>query len=71
MITDVLYDVINHFVFVYLDNIFIFSQSPQEHEEHVRQVYCASWQISFMSKWKSVSSTCLLYVIAQGKVWMD
>ena len=29
---------INRFIFVYLDDILIFSQSPEEHEQHVQQV---------------------------------
>ena len=37
-INDVLRDMINHFVFVYLDDILIFSRSLEEHRHHVRQV---------------------------------
>lgn len=29
---------LNHFVFAYLDDILIFSSSPEEHEQHVHQV---------------------------------
>ncbi|KAI7790520.1 Pol polyprotein [Triplophysa rosa] len=38
LINDVLGDMINRFVFVYLDDILIFSQSLQEHTRHVRVV---------------------------------
>ena len=38
LINDCLRDMINHFVFVYLDDILIFSSSLQEHRLHVRQV---------------------------------
>ena len=38
LINDVLRDMINRFVFVYLDDILIFSSSLQEHHHHVRQV---------------------------------
>jgi hypothetical protein len=38
LINDVLRDMINHFVFVYLDDILIFSKSRHEHCQHVRQV---------------------------------
>lgn len=36
LINDILLDMINRFVFVYLDNILIFSQAPSEHEQYVR-----------------------------------
>lgn len=39
-VNDVLLDFINHFVFVYFDNILIFSKLPQEHESHIKQVLC-------------------------------
>ncbi|XP_057179663.1 uncharacterized protein LOC130547611 [Triplophysa rosa] len=38
LVNDVLGDMINRFVFVYLDDILIFSQSLQEHTRHVRRV---------------------------------
>ena len=38
LINDVLRDMLNQFVFVYLDDILIFFHSTQEHVLHVRQV---------------------------------
>lgn len=38
LINDVLRDFLKRFVFVYLDDILIFSSSAEEHESHVRQV---------------------------------
>ncbi|KAL0149577.1 hypothetical protein M9458_055104, partial [Cirrhinus mrigala] len=38
LINDVLRDMVNRFVFVYLDDILIFSSSLQVHAQHVRQV---------------------------------
>ena len=38
LINDVLRDMLNHFVFVYLDDILIFSRSLQEHIKHVQRV---------------------------------
>ena len=38
LINDVLRDMLNIFVFVYLDDILIFSSSLQEHTKHIRQV---------------------------------
>ncbi|XP_013763718.1 RNA-directed DNA polymerase homolog [Pundamilia nyererei] len=38
LVNDVLRDFLNHFVFVYLDDILIFSRSRAEHVKHVRLV---------------------------------
>ncbi|KAL4009381.1 hypothetical protein ACER0C_003233 [Sarotherodon galilaeus] len=38
LVNDVLRDFIDHFVFIYLDNILIFSHSVADHQRHVRQV---------------------------------
>lgn len=38
LVNNVLRDFINRFVFVYLDDILIFSKSQSEHKNHVRQV---------------------------------
>lgn len=38
LVNDVLRDMLNVFVFVYLDDILIFSPSLQEHFQHVRRV---------------------------------
>ena len=38
LVNDVLWDMINKFVFVYLDDILIFSKDPEEYMTHVRKV---------------------------------
>ena len=38
LVNDVLGDMINKFVFVYLDDILIFSQDTRSHQGHVRKV---------------------------------
>eukprot|EP00063_Salmo_salar_P086459 XP_014061294.1 PREDICTED: uncharacterized protein LOC106608106 [Salmo salar] len=38
LVNDVLRDVIGRFVFVYVDDIQIFSKDPEAHQQHVRQV---------------------------------
>lgn len=35
LMNDVLCDMLNHFVFVYLDNILIFSRNLEEHVQHL------------------------------------
>ena len=39
LVNDVLRDFLNHSVFVYLDDILIFSRNKEEHVQHVRQVF--------------------------------
>lgn len=38
LLNDVLREMLNRFVFVYLDDILIFYRSYEEHVDHVRQV---------------------------------
>lgn len=38
LVNDILWDFINQFIFIYLDEILIFSHTVSEHERHVRQV---------------------------------
>lgn len=38
LMTDILRDMLNCFLFVYLDDILIFSRSLEEHQQHVRLV---------------------------------
>ena len=38
LVNDILRDMLNHSVFVYLDDILVFSKSVEEHRTHVRQV---------------------------------
>lgn len=38
LVNDVLRDMLNHFIVVYLDDILIFSNSQEEHTQHVRAV---------------------------------
>lgn len=38
LVNDVLRDMLNYFVFVYLDDILIFSRSQEEHVQHIWRV---------------------------------
>ena len=76
LINDVLRDMINRFVFVYLDDILIFSKSLQEHHHHVRSVlqrllknhlYVKAPKCEF-----HVSETSFLgFILGKGQVQMD
>ncbi len=70
-INDVLRDMLNRFVFVYLDDILIFSPSPEEHIQHVRQVLQRLLENKLYVKpekceFHAQSVNFLGYVIAQG-----
>lgn len=76
LVNDVLRDMWNVFVFVYLDDILIFSPDESSHEKHVRQVLERLLQNELFMKaekcefhWPSVSF--LGFIISEGKVQMD
>lgn len=48
LVNDVLRDFLNVFVFVYLDDILIFSRSLEEHQVHVRSVLQRLLETAFM-----------------------
>ncbi|XP_062842684.1 uncharacterized protein lrfn4b [Trichomycterus rosablanca] len=75
-INDALRDMINRFVFVYLDDILIFSKSPQDHRHHVRQVlqrllrnhlYVKPQKCEFHLR----ETTFLGFIIREGQIQMD
>ena len=59
LVKDILRDMINHFVFVYLDDILIFSKSPEEHTTHVRKVLRRLLGTDFSSRLRSASAWIL------------
>nr|XP_055073125.1 uncharacterized protein LOC129453092 [Misgurnus anguillicaudatus] len=76
LVNDVLRDMIDTFVFVYLDDILIFSPSMQEHTQHVRrvlrrllenQLYVKAEKCEFHQK----SVSFLGFVIAAGEIRPD
>ena len=76
LINDVLRDMINHFVFVYLDDILIFSKSRHEHCQHVRQVLQRLLKNHLFVKPEKcefhVTEVAFLgFIIKQGQVLMD
>lgn len=61
---------INKYVFVYLDNILIFSQSLQEHVQHIRSICKDSWRMSCLQMHLSTVSF-LGFIISAGSVSID
>ncbi|XP_059839479.1 uncharacterized protein LOC132401367 [Hypanus sabinus] len=76
LINDVLRDFINGFVFVYLDDILIFSSSPQQHVHLVRQVLQRLGENKIFVKAEKCefhvpSASFLGYIIEGGQVRAD
>ena len=76
LVKDVLRDMINKFVFVYLDDILIFSRNPKEHRAHVHKVLQRLLENRLFVKAEkcefSCSSTTFLgYIISTERLSMD
>ena len=75
LVNDILRDMINRFVVVYLDDILIFSSNPEEHKIHVRKVLQRLHENRLFVKAEkcefSCSSTSFLgYIISTGSLSM-
>lgn len=76
LINDVLRDMLNKYVFVYLDDILIFSRSKQEHIYHVQTVLQRLLENSLFVKAEKcelhTSTVSFLgYIIGQNRMEMD
>lgn len=75
LVNDVLRDMVNQFVFVYLDDILIFSPSMQVHTQHVRQVLQRLLENQLFKAEKCVfhakSVSFLWFVISTGEIKAD
>uniref|UniRef100_A0A673AT68 Gypsy retrotransposon integrase-like protein 1 n=1 Tax=Sphaeramia orbicularis TaxID=375764 RepID=A0A673AT68_9TELE len=76
LVNDVLRDMLNVFVFVYLDDILIFSSDERSHVQHVRQVLQRLLQNQLFVKAEKCefhrpSVSFLGFIIAEGSVQMD
>uniref|UniRef100_A0A674PJ94 Uncharacterized protein n=1 Tax=Takifugu rubripes TaxID=31033 RepID=A0A674PJ94_TAKRU len=76
LINDILRDMLNKTVFVYLDDILIFSCSKEEHVHHVQAVLQRLLENSLFVKaekceFHATSVSFLGYIIGQGSVEMD
>lgn len=76
LVNDVLRDFLNRFLFVYLDDILIFSHSMEEHKSHVRQVLQRLLENKLFVKAEKCefhvrSVSFLGYIIEDGRVKAD
>ena len=76
VVNDVLGDMINKFIFVYLDDILIFSQDARSHQCHVRKVLQRLLQNRLFIKaekceFSCASTTFLGYIVTAGSIAMD
>ena len=76
LVNDVLRDMLNKFVYVYLDDILIFSRSKGKHLHHVQRVLQRLLENSLFVKAEKCefhvpSISFLGYVIGRGTVQMD
>ena len=72
-VNDVLRDMLEKFVFVYIDDILIFSSSLSEHKDHVRQVLQALLEAKLFVKaekcvFHARTVTFLGFIISEGSV---
>ena len=76
LVNDILRDMLNVFVFVYLDDILIFSKTMSEHIGHVQQVLRRLLENSLFVKaekceFHARSMSFLGYIVAEGSIQMD
>ncbi len=76
MINHVLQNYLDQFMVVYLDDILIFSRTPEEHEQHVHQVLATLEDAQLLvepgkAKWHAQEVKYLGYCISPGKSGMD
>ena len=50
MMNDVLADFLDRFVVVFLDDLLIYSRTPEDHAEHLRQVLQRLWENKLYAK---------------------
>lgn len=76
LVNDVLHDMLNQYVFVYLNDILIFSKGPTEHKQHVWVVLTCLLENRLFVKaekceFHSLSVPFLGFIVAPGNIQMD
>ena len=76
LMTSIFRDAMGRFMHVYLDDIFIFSETIEEHEEHLRVVFERLREFKLYLKWKKCDLyadriDCLGHIIDQEGIHID
>src|SRR6266481_4932956 len=76
LMTSVFHNYIARFIHVYLDDIFIFSSSVKEHEQHLSQVFDKLWETQLYLSWEKVKlyserMDCLGHIITDASIHAD
>ncbi|KAL2096038.1 hypothetical protein ACEWY4_008186 [Coilia grayii] len=76
LVNDVLRDMLDRYVFIYLDDILIFSKTLEEHKQHVRLVLRRLLENSLFVKaekceFHAKTVAFLGYIVAEGAIQMD
>ncbi|KAE8692821.1 cytochrome P450 78A7-like [Hibiscus syriacus] len=76
LMNKVLQPFLDRFIFVYLDDIFIYSKTLEEHVEHLKQVFLVLRENELFVKEEKCSFAktevpYLGHIIGGGKIWMD
>lgn len=75
LVNDVLWDMLNRFMFVYIDDMLIFSKSVEEHVQHVHAVLLQLLKHALFVKSEKcelhASASFLVYEISLGNIQMD
>jgi hypothetical protein len=76
LMTYIFRDVIGHFLHVYLDDIFIYSNSVKEHEDQLKLVFNQLCNNHFFLKWKKCELyakkiECLGHIIDDSGIHLD
>ena len=76
LVNDVMRDMLNKFVFIYLDDILIFSKSEEEHVQHVRRVLQRLLENQLFVKAEKCefhqrTVSFLGFIVAPGSIQMD
>ena len=76
LMTTIFHDAIGHFMHVYLDNIFVYSNTIEEHKEHLQFIFEKLQEFSLYLKWikcdlYAEQVDCLRHIIDKEGIHVD